>query len=150
MAILKASEGIRLNATSGTSADYGTRMWHLTKTIPANSGQNLITFTQTSSPTYRGNVAITVFFAAQRTTSYTEMPARVEMATIYLNTNGNPTFEGDVTTIVSGGNAICGATYSSSGTTCSVGISGASTDVYGGLVVHATTNMWNRISVTIN
>lgn len=149
MAILKASEGIRLNATSGTSADYGTRMWHLTKVIPT-TGANLITFTQSSSPTYRGNIAITVFFAAQRTTSYTEMPARVEMATIYLNTNGNPTFDSNVFTIASGGNAICGATYSSSGTTCLVGISGASTEVYGGLIVHATTNMWNRISVTIN
>lgn len=152
MALFKSTEGIIINATNSVSANYGSRTWHLTKDVPASGAVTLITITQTSSPTTRIPVNIQVFGTFQRKADpVTEIPLYVQHGTLFLNTNGNPTFDGDPYN-QSGGNNIGRINYNSSGGTTAT-ITGSeqygATGEFVGIIITITTDQWNRMSISI-
>jgi hypothetical protein len=79
---------------------------------------------------------------------FTEIPCSVQHTTIFLNTNGNPTFEGNVYN-QSGGNAIGGVIQSTSGTTATISGLGGTTEEIAGMIITLSTDQWNRISISI-
>jgi hypothetical protein len=150
MALFKSTEGIIINATNSVSANYGSKTWHLVKDIPTNFGTAaFLTLTQTSSPTTRIPVNVQIFATFHRKAEpFTEIPCFVQHTTIFLNTNGNPTFEGNVYN-QSGGNTIGGVIQSTSGTTATISGLGGTTEEIAGMIITLSTDQWNRISISI-
>lgn len=77
MAILKSSEGIGIFSNYSTNSAWGSKTFHLYRTITSN-GTNFIQFTQSGTPSYRLTVNVILRWGSIRTSS-----PRVELPGLY-------------------------------------------------------------------
>lgn len=148
MAILRASEGIRINSAHNTNSNWGCRTFHCYRTITAD-GINFLQFTQSGTPSYRIIVSTVVRWASMRDSApRTEMPMLFALGTMYLNRNGTISNYG-LTWINWGGNGINWPYQSQGGSSVFIGTNKpGGTNSFSGVVVTVYTLGWNFLTVT--
>lgn len=153
MAILKSSEGVRINLTNSTSANYGCRTWFHTCTSGATSPGNvydLMKLTQTATPTFNRVALVQRFMVGIRTAApQTEIPVYVRFVQYIMNTTGNPSVNYDFNQ-GSGGNGITAPQQGCSGNYCMMSANGNSTTgINVGTQFMICSDSWDFFSVTI-
>jgi hypothetical protein len=144
MAILRASEGIRINSNFNTNTGWGSRTWHLYRTI-FGDGTNFIQFTQSGTVTYRTTVSVILRWGTVRTDGpRVELPGLYAFGTFYLNRNGSISNRG-LTWIANGGNGINFPYQVQGGSSVFIGANRASTNTYSGVVITVSTMGWNNL-----
>ncbi len=147
MAILRSSEGIRINSNYATNTGWGSRTWHLYRTITAD-GTNFIQFTQSGTVTYRTIVSVILRWGSIRTADpRVELPGLYALGTFFLNRSGNISNNG-LTWISWGGNGINWPYMSQGGSSVFIGANRASTNTYSGVIITVSTMGWNNLVAT--
>ncbi len=144
MAILKSSEGIQINSNYNTNTGWGSRTFHLYRTIYGD-GTNFIQFYQNGAVTYRTTVTVILRWASIRTAEpRVELPALYALGTFFLNRSGTISNNG-ITWIANGGNGINWPYMTQGGSSVFIGANRASTDTYSGVIVTVSTMGWNNL-----
>jgi len=144
MAILKSSEGIQINSNYNTNTGWGSRTFHLYRTITGD-GTNFIQFYQNGAVTYRTTVSVILRWGSIRTDSpRVELPALYALGTFFLNRNGSISNQG-LTWISWGGNGINWPYMTQGGSSVFIGANRASTNTYSGVIVTVSTMGWNNL-----
>jgi hypothetical protein len=144
MAILKSSEGIQINSNYNTNTGWGSRTFHLYRTIYGD-GTNFIQFYQNGAVTYRTTVSVILRWGSIRTAEpRVELPALYALGTLFLNRNGTISMNG-LTWISWGGNGINWPYMTQGGSSVFIGANRASTDTYSGVIVTVSTMGWNNL-----
>ncbi len=144
MAILRSGEGIRINSNYATNTGWGSRTWHLYRTIQGD-GTNFIQFYQSGTVTYRTTVSVILRWGTIRTEgSRAEVPGLYALGTFFLNRNGTISNYG-LTWIANGGNGINWPYMSQGGTSIFIGTNRASTNSYSGVLITVSTMGWNNL-----
>lgn len=144
MAILKSSEGIQINSNYNTNTGWGSRTFHLYRTITGD-GTNFIQFYQNGAVTYRTAVSVILRWGSIRTDApRVELPALYALGTFFLNRNGSISMNG-LTWIANGGNGINWPYMVQGGSSVFIGANRASTNTYSGVIVTVSTMGWNNL-----
>jgi hypothetical protein len=144
MAILKSSEGIQINSNYNTNTGWGSRTFHLYRTITGD-GTNFIQFYQNGAVTYRTAVTVILRWGSIRTDSpRVELPALYALGTFFLNRSGTISMNG-LTWIANGGNGINWPYMAQGGSSVFIGANRASTNTYSGVIVTVSTMGWNNL-----
>lgn len=151
MAVIKSSQAIQLNQYSSLNTNFGCRIYESTRTWAAGeSNINMFQFTQSSPTTTRQTIAVSLRWAAIRTSDpKTELPALWALGRGSLNTNGTistDSFDWQQW----GGNGILWPYFSQGGASLFIGANnGGSTGVIGSCWITVCTLEWDKLTINI-
>ena len=152
MAVLKSTEGMRLNQKNSTNANFGGRIYTSTRTWAANqSNINMIQIYQNgATSSLRETLSICIRWTALRTSgSKTEIPALFSTARLFLNTDGNISVDAHDWQSW-GGNGILWPYVSQGGASVFIGANnGFSTGMIGSVWVTMNTLQWDKVVVNV-
>lgn len=150
MAIIKSTEGVRINASNSTNANWGCGMFASTRTWAAyQSGINMFQIYQNGATSIKETVSISLRWAAIRTEEpKTELPALHATARLGLNTNGQISVDSGLDWQSWGGNGILWPYCGMGGSSAFIGAnSGSSTGIMGSVWITVCTMAWDKLVI---